>query len=57
MSRRVFRFGKDMMPRKEKPKSTFSKKPRLFRKMKMPKINFETLNMSREIDDQSSDRP
>ena len=57
MSKRIARFGRDMMPRKEKPKSAISKKPRPFRKMKMPKLKFETLNMSREMGDQFSDNP
>lgn len=55
MSKRVARFGRDMMPRKEKSAPALSKKPRPFRKMKMPKLRLETLNMKREIDDQSSE--
>lgn len=45
------RFGKDMIPRKEKPKSVLSKKPRLFRKMKKVSIKMETLNLQKDLED------
>jgi len=47
--KRVLRFGKDMMPNKEKPKSVISKKPRLFRKMKIAKIKLESLALQKDI--------
>jgi hypothetical protein len=49
--KRVLRFGKDMVPRKEKPKTVLSKKPRLFRKMKMPKLSLPILDMMKEIEE------
>lgn len=49
--RRTLRFGKDMMPKKEKPKSVLSKKPRPFRRMKMAKIKLETLELQKDLND------
>jgi len=54
MSKRVPRFGRDMMPRKEKAPKAISKKPRPFRKMKMPNLRLETLSLKKEIGNQSS---
>lgn len=51
--KRVLRFGKDMIPRKEKPKTVMSKKPRPFRKLKMPRLNMSILNMMKELGDDS----
>lgn len=49
-SKRICRFGKDMMPKKEKPKTTLSKKPRPYRKMKMPSVKMETLSMQKDLE-------
>lgn len=49
--KRVLRFGKDMIPRKEKPKTVMSKKPRPFRKLKAPRLNMSILNMMKELED------
>jgi hypothetical protein len=52
--KRSLRFGKDMMPRKEKPKTVLSKKPRPFRKMKRVSIKMETLNLQKDLEDDAS---
>jgi hypothetical protein len=49
--KRVFRFGKSMMPKRERPKSVLSKKPRPFRRMKMTKIKLETLDLQKDLND------
>ncbi len=47
--KRSLRFGKDMMPKKEKPKNVLSKKPRLFRRMKKVSIKLETLQLQKDL--------
>jgi hypothetical protein len=49
--KRIARFGKSMLPKKEKPKSAFSKKPRLYRKMKMPVMKMEIVNLQKDLED------
>jgi hypothetical protein len=49
--KRVARFGKSMLPKKEKPKSTFSKKPRLYRKMKMPIMKMDIIILQKDLED------
>jgi hypothetical protein len=49
--KRIARFGRDFLPKKEKPKTTFSKKPRLFRKMKMPRVKMEIVNLQRDLEE------
>jgi hypothetical protein len=49
--KRVARFGKGMSPKKEKPKSVLSKKPRPFRRMKMAKIKLELVELQKDLTD------
>lgn len=49
--KRIARFGKDMLPKKEKAKTTFSKKPRLHRKMKMPSIKMSLVDLQNDLED------
>lgn len=49
--KRVLRFGKDMLPKKEKQKTVFSKKPRLFRRMKKVSVKMETLRLQKDLND------
>jgi hypothetical protein len=49
--KRVLRFGRDMMPSVKKEKTTFSKKPRLFRRLKKIAIKMETLRMQKDLED------
>jgi hypothetical protein len=49
--KRTLRFGKDMMPKKEKPKSVLSKKPGLFRRMKKVSMKLETLQLQKDLND------
>jgi hypothetical protein len=49
--KRILGFGKDMVPRKQKPKSAISKKPRPYRKLKMPRLDMSILNMMKEMEE------
>ena len=48
--KRIARFGKDMMPKKEKPKKVMSKKPRPFRKLKRIQLKMEILSLQKDLD-------
>jgi len=51
MAKRTLRFGKDMMPKKEKEKSVLSKKPRPFRKLKRIKLKLDILDLQKDLED------
>jgi len=52
--KRIARFGKSMLPKKEKPKSVLSKKPRLFRKMKMPIMKMDIARLQKDLQDDNA---
>ena len=49
--KRVLRFGRDMVPRKERPKTVLSKRPRPFRMLKAPRLDMPILNMMKDLEE------